>query len=173
MRRRERVDAGDTSGRGAAGFLVRWVTVRCVRWGRVPWSGAHDAHNAQPGLETLDDLPLELMGDDEEAESQLFNLLQRLRFAGTEAGGAFGFDLCELALAVGAAQPEEAEAEAAAKQAEPDGGEKAASAEAPPAAKRDRTAARQRARFVKALLAASLTANGSEEPEARGNDGPP
>ena len=112
------------------------------------------------------------MGDDEEAESQLFSLLQRLRFAGTEAGASFGFDLCELALAVGAAQPEGTEAEAAAKQAEADGGEKAAAAEAPPAVKRDRTAARQRARFVKTLLASSLAANG-DEPEACGIDGPP
>ena len=112
------------------------------------------------------------MGDDEEAESQLFSLLQRLRFAGTEAGASFGFDLCELALAVGAAQPEDTEAEAAAKQAEADGGEKAAAAEAPLAVKRDRTAARQRARFVKTLLASSLAANGGE-PEARGDDGPP
>ena len=113
------------------------------------------------------------MGDDEEAESQLFSLLQRLRFAGTEAGASFGgFDLCELALAVGAAQPEDTEAESAAKQAEADGGEKAAAAEAPPAAQRDRTAARQRARFVKTLLASSLAANG-DEPEARGDDGPP
>ena len=112
------------------------------------------------------------MGDDEEAESQLFSLLQRLRFAGTEAGASFGFDLCELALAVGAAQPDGTEAEAAAKQAEADGGEKAAAADAPPAVKRDRTAARQRARFVKALLASSLAANGGE-PEARGDDCPP
>ena len=112
------------------------------------------------------------MGDDEEAESQLFSLLQRLRFAGTEAGASFGFDLCELALAVGAAQPDGTEAEAAAKQAEADGGEKAAAAEAPPAVKRDRTAARQRARFVKTLLASSLAANGGE-PEARGDDCPP
>ena len=114
------------------------------------------------------------MGDDEDAESQLFSLLQRLRFAGTEAGASFGFDLCELALAVGAAQPDGTEAEAAAKQAEADGGEKAAAAEeeAPPAVKRDRTAARQRARFVKTLLASSLAANGGE-PEARGEDCPP
>ena len=112
------------------------------------------------------------MGDDEDAESQLFSLLQRLRFAGTEAGASFGFDLCELALAVGAAQPDGTEAEAAAKQAEADGGEKAAAAEAPPAVKRDRTAARQRARFVKTLLASSLAANGGE-PEARADDCPP
>jgi hypothetical protein len=111
------------------------------------------------------------MGDDEEAESQLFSLLQRLRFAGTEAGASFGgFDLCELALAVGAAEPEDTEADAAAKHADTDGGEKAA--EVPPAAKRDRTAARQRARFVKTLLASSLAANG-DEPEACGIDGPP
>ena len=111
------------------------------------------------------------MGDDEEAESQLFSLLQRLRFAGTEAGASFGgFDLCELALAVGAAEPEDTEADAAAKQADADGGEKAA--EVPSAAKRDRTAARQRARFVKTLLASSLAANG-DEPEACGIDGPP
>ena len=111
------------------------------------------------------------MGDDEEAESQLFSLLQRLRFSGTEAGASFGFDLCELALAVGAAQPDDAEADAAAKEAAQAGrGDTAAKAEeASPAPKRNRAAARQRARFVKALLAASLA-----EPEARGADeGPP
>lgn len=161
--------AADTSAR-AAGFLVRAPErVRAC----APCTGPLNArHNrAQPGLEALDDLPLELMGDDEEAESQLFSLLQRLRFSGTEAGASFGFDLCELALAVGAAQPGDAEADAAGKEAQADRGDTAdkAATEASPEPKRNRAAARQRARFVKSLLAASLA-----EPEARGADeGPP
>ena len=119
---------------------------------------------AQPGLDDL--------GDDEEAESQLFSLLQRLRFAGTEAGASFGLDLCELALAVGASQLEDADTDAGATEAEAERGDKAASADASPAPKRNRAAARQRARFVKALLTASLTAD-EGEPGPRGADGPP
>lgn len=118
------------------------------------------------------------MGDEEEAESALFSLLQRLRVAGAEAG--LGFDLCELALAVGAPTLESADAEAAAaKAAVPGGGDKAVVASAdtprPAVGKRDREAARQRARFVKALVLASLAAD-ADEPgaqAARGADAPP
>jgi hypothetical protein len=120
-------------------------------------------------MDAMDDLPLELLGEDEEeAESHLLQLLQRLRFTGGAEG--FGFDLCDLALGGGlGAPPELVDASPKGVPALEDVSHDRLAAQ--PQA--DRTAARLRARFVKSLVLDSLRASAREadDDDARGAPG--
>jgi hypothetical protein len=117
------------------------------------------SRSRQPELDALDDLQLGGSGIGEAAaESALLSLLQRLRFGGADA--ALGLELCQLALSGAEAAPEARAAEAAA--APPQAQQQAVSLPLPPpqpaAPPVDRAAARQRARFVRALVRDTLRA---------------